>query len=200
MLKFWFPFIVGEGDVKRESILAQALSSFLVLDIFWFVCWRIPLVGWSVRRRRRRRRRSNDSSVCGWYSDGGQRWQTVIGDVTPRVSGIADTSLRASLTDYHWRSGPRAGSLNPATPLDPQTLENEYSWVLNVHSTDSICFWFRNSILVRINNSNRLWKCLLCFKVCLISFSLYIPGSRTLYSTTKKGKNNCGKIGSEFYF
>jgi hypothetical protein len=79
-------------------ILAQALSSFLVLDMFglvgWFVCWRSPLVDLSVGRLRCRHRlvaasRSNDSSVCGWYSDGGQRWQTVIGDdVTPRVSGI----------------------------------------------------------------------------------------------------------------
>jgi hypothetical protein len=95
---------------------------------------------------------------------------------------------RTTLTDCHWRwchsSGLRycrhiltsqpdglsleirsQSRLNPATPLDPQTLENEYSWVLNLHSTDSICFWFRNSILVRINNWHRLWKSLLC--LCL---------------------------------
>jgi hypothetical protein len=168
----------------------------------WFVCWRSPLVDLSVFRRRLCRchrlvaaSRSNDSSVCGWYSDGGQRWQTVIGDdVTPRVSGIADTSLRASLTDYHWRSGPRAGSLNPATPLDPQTLENEYSWVLNLHSmcmflilefnscTDEQLKSFIESVFyVYVKN----------FKVRLILFHC---SWKYLY------EHYCGKIGSGFYF
>ena len=171
----------------------------------WFVSWSIPLVDWSVGRRRRRRSvaasRSNDSSVCGWYSDGGQRWPTVIGDVTPRVSGIADTSLRASLTDYHWRSGPRAGSLNPATPLDPQILENEYSWVLNLNSTDSICFWFRKFIYYLYDYATDIvyesvFYVYVCCKVHLISFSLYIHS----WKNELLGKNNCGKIGSEFYF
>jgi hypothetical protein len=168
----------------------------------WFVCWRSPLVDLSVFRRRLCRchrlvaaSRSNDSSVCGWYSDGGQRWQTVIGDdVTPRVSGIADTSLRASLTDYHWRSGPRAGSLNPATPLDPQTLENEYSWVLNLHSTDWICFWFRNSILVRINNSNRLLKVSFMFMFVLkcALFHFHCTYLEELYIVQQLRENRLG--------
>ncbi len=74
----------------RESIIAQALSSFLYWTYFWlvdcFVYCRSPLVDLSVRRRRCRHRlvaasRSNQWLECVWLVFG---WRT-------------------TLTDCHWR-------------------------------------------------------------------------------------------------
>ena len=89
MLKFWFPFIVGEGDVKRESILAQALSSFLVcighVWVVWLVCFlkdsSCRLICWSSSSSSIRCCESIQWIECVWLVFG---WRT-------------------TLTDCHWR-------------------------------------------------------------------------------------------------
>ncbi len=58
--------------------------------------------------------------------------QEPILSITPRVSGIADTSQRASLTNFHWRDvdqGSNEGRTNPSSRslLRSQSLLNQAS-------------------------------------------------------------------------